>query len=71
MEKPGSKRSTVYFDPDLYKALRLKAATTDRSLSEIVDEAVRQLLAKYAKISPQSESVGTSRPIHSSLSWSN
>ncbi len=39
-----SKRSTVYFDPALHKALKLKAASTDLSLSELVDEAVRILL---------------------------
>ncbi len=39
-----SRRSTVYFDPELHKALKLKAATTDLSLSELVDEAVRLLL---------------------------
>ena len=39
-----SKRSTVYFDPALHKALKLKAASTDLSLSELVDEAVRLLL---------------------------
>lgn len=41
-----SKRSTVYFDPQLHAALRLKAATTDRSLSEIVNDAVRAALAE-------------------------
>jgi hypothetical protein len=39
-----SKRSTVYFDPDIHQALKLKAASTDSSLSEIVDEAVRLLM---------------------------
>jgi hypothetical protein len=39
-----SKRSTVYFDPALHKALKLKAASTDLSLSELVDEAVRLLM---------------------------
>ena len=39
-----SKRSTIYFDPELHKALKFKAASTDLSLSELVDEAVRQLL---------------------------
>ena len=39
-----SKRSTVYFDPALHQALKLKAATTDLSLSELVDEAVRLLM---------------------------
>lgn len=39
-----SKRSTVYFDPAIHKALKLKAATADSSLSELVDEAVRLLM---------------------------
>jgi hypothetical protein len=39
-----SKRSTVYFDPDIHQALKLKAATADSSLSELVDEAVRLLM---------------------------
>jgi plasmid stability protein len=39
-----SKRSTVYFEPDLHQALRIKAASTRRSLSEIVNEAVRLAL---------------------------
>jgi len=40
-----SKRSTVYFDPQLHAALRLKAAHTNRSLSDIVNDAVREALA--------------------------
>lgn len=39
-----SKRSTVYFDPTIHQALRLKAAATNVSLSELVDEAVRLLM---------------------------
>ena len=39
-----SKRSTVYFEPDLHRALRIKAASTHRSLSAIVNEAVRLVL---------------------------
>lgn len=35
------KRTTIYFDPALYRALRIKAAETDRSLSDIVNEAVK------------------------------
>lgn len=36
-----SKRSTVYFDPDIHQALRMKAATAHISVSEVVNEAVR------------------------------
>ena len=43
------KRATVYFDPILHRALRLKAAETDRSLSEIVNEAVKLSLSEDAE----------------------
>lgn len=36
-----SKRSTVYFEPDIHQALRMKAATAHISVSEVVNEAVR------------------------------
>lgn len=36
-----SKKSTVYFEPDIHQALRIKAATTHQSVSEVVNEAVR------------------------------
>ena len=36
----------MYFDPALHRALRLKAAETDRSVSELVNEAIRQSLAE-------------------------
>ena len=41
-----TKRTTVYFDPALHRALRLKAAETDQSLSELVNAAVRETLAE-------------------------
>ena len=43
------KRATVYFDPSLHRALRVKAAQTDRSVSDIVNAAVRQSLAEDAE----------------------
>jgi hypothetical protein len=46
---PPLKRATVYFDPSLHKALRVKAAHTDCSLSELVNAAVRQTLAQDVK----------------------
>ena len=45
MSEP-SKRSTVYFDPRVHAALRLKSAHTNRSLSDLVNEAVRAALAE-------------------------
>lgn len=44
-----TKRATVYFDPTIHRALRLKAAETSRSLSDIVNDAVRQALAEDAE----------------------
>jgi plasmid stability protein len=46
---PQSKRTTVYLDPDLHKALRLKSATISRSVSELVNDAVREALAEDAE----------------------
>ncbi|MSQ33223.1 MAG: CopG family transcriptional regulator [Dehalococcoidia bacterium] len=43
------KRATVYFDPQLHRALRLKAAETERSISALVNEAVGQSLAEDAE----------------------
>lgn len=37
-------RSTVYLDPDLHQALRLKSAQSRRSMSDIVNEALRLTL---------------------------
>lgn len=42
------KRATVYLEPSLHKALRVKAAHTDRSLSDLVNAAVRRSLAEDA-----------------------
>jgi plasmid stability protein len=44
-----SKRATVYFDPEVHKALRLRAAVTERSISDMVNEAVRAALAEDAE----------------------
>lgn len=41
-----SKRTTIYFDEPTHRALRLKAAETDVSVSELVNAAVRQSLAE-------------------------
>ncbi len=43
-----TKRSTVYFDPVIHRALRLKAAETDRSMSDLVNDAVKAALAEDA-----------------------
>ncbi len=43
-----SQRSTVYFDPQMHKALRLKAAQENRSISHIVNEAVALLASEDA-----------------------
>jgi len=37
----SAKRSTIYLDPDLHRALRLKAIHTGRSMSDLVNETIR------------------------------
>lgn len=39
-----SKRSTVYFEPAIHNALKMRAASSDSSVSELIDEAVRLLM---------------------------
>ncbi len=48
MPESNQKRATVYFDPLLHRALRLKSVETDRSVSDLVNEAVRTSLAEDA-----------------------
>lgn len=45
---PKLKRATVYLDPSLHRALRVKAAETENSLSDLVNAAVRQSLNEDA-----------------------
>jgi len=42
------KRATVYFEASLHRALRLKSAETESSMSELVNAAVRHSLAEDA-----------------------
>lgn len=44
-----AKRATVYFDPDIHKALKLKSIETSKSISELVNEAVKSALAEDAE----------------------
>ena len=46
---PAAKRATVYFDSEIHRALRIKSAQTERSLSDLVNEAVRSTLAEDAE----------------------
>ncbi|UCE53927.1 MAG: CopG family transcriptional regulator [Desulfobacterales bacterium] len=46
---PATKRATIYMDAELHRALRLKAAETSQSISEIVNNAVRLALAEDAE----------------------
>lgn len=41
-----SKRSTIYFEPSIHQALKLKAATTNVSISDLIDQAVRLLMSE-------------------------
>ena len=45
----GTKRATIYIDSELHRALRMKAAETSSSISEIVNNAVKLALAEDAE----------------------
>ena len=45
-----SKRSTVYFEPSIHQALKMRAASSHLSISELIDEAVRLLMREIKKI---------------------
>ncbi len=47
--KTESKRATIYFYPELHHALRLKSVETNRSISDMVNEAVQLSLAEDAE----------------------
>ncbi len=46
---PSTKRTTIYLDNDLHKALQLKAIATSKSVSELVNKAVRESLKRDKK----------------------
>jgi hypothetical protein len=43
------KRTTIYFEPEIHKALRLKSVVSERTISEMVNDAVRSSLAEDAE----------------------
>jgi len=45
----SAKRATVYFEPEIHRALRLKAAASDKSISDMVNDAVKLSLSEDAE----------------------
>ena len=41
-----AKRTTIYFDPELHKALKIKALETSRSITDLVNQAVKEALSE-------------------------
>ncbi len=48
-DKAMTKQATIYFDEHIHRAIKLKAAGSNRSISDVVNEAVRNLLAEEQK----------------------
>ena len=44
--RTSTKRATIYFDPLIHKALKLKSIETSRSISDLVNQAVKEALAE-------------------------
>jgi predicted transcriptional regulator len=47
--RTAAMRATVYLDPELHKALRLKAVETTQSISKLVNDAIKESLAEDAE----------------------
>ncbi len=47
--RPKLKRYTIYIEPELHRALKIKAAETSRSVSKLVSDAVRESLMEDAE----------------------
>ena len=54
-----TRRATIYLEPDVHRALRLKAAATDQSISDMVNAALKRALAEDAE---DLEAFGKRRP---------
>lgn len=59
-----TKRATIYFDPDLHRALRMKAAATQKTISSLVNEIVRQALREDHDDLHVFQAGRTNRPLH-------
>ena len=46
--KAMSKRTTIYIDPQIHRALRIKSAEMDSSISELIEKAIKISLAEDA-----------------------
>ena len=44
--KNNLKRSTVYLDPKLHKALKIKSAHSSKTISQLVNDAIKLSLAE-------------------------
>ncbi len=67
-----TKRATVYLDPALHRALRLKSVETSRSMSDLINDAIRDECSQRMRMtSKYSERVSTSPPLHSRISYPN
>lgn len=44
-----TKRTTIYLEPELHQALKLKSAETSNSISAMINQLIRQWLAEDAE----------------------
>ncbi len=44
-----TKRTTIYLEPELHQALRMKSAETNRSISDLINQLVREQLSEDAE----------------------
>lgn len=49
-----TKRASIYLEPELHRILKIKAAESDKSISALVNEAVREAIVGYTASNPES-----------------
>ena len=49
MDDAASKRATIYLSSAIHRAIKIKAVATDRTVSELVNEALKAMLAEDAE----------------------
>lgn len=62
---PSATRTTVYLKPNVYRALKVKAARTDRSVSDLVNAALLESLREDAVDLEASIAVPKNHPVRS------
>jgi len=60
-----SKRATIYFDPDIHKILKIKAAESSTTISELINRMIKYELQNNRNIFPDEKAADKQQSIYS------